>query len=100
MGPTSPKCFPPAFSGFYPQHTPNNAAIGGQNKPQRYHHIEDRSYGELIFQEGCVHTGNLNQGRLLTREVIHHVMAAERQLENKDGLNRGFHKATDPGQSC
>lgn len=37
---------------------------GGQNKPQRYHHIEDRSYGEPIFQEGCVHTGNLNQGRL------------------------------------
>ena len=39
-------------------------------------------------------------GEAHTHEVIHHVMAAERQLENKDGLNHGLHKATDPGQSC
>lgn len=100
VGPTGPTCFPPALGRFYPQHAPNNPAIRDQNKPQRYNNIEDTGYGELIFQEACVHTGAFNQGRHLRHEIIHPVVAAERQLENQDGLNCGLHETTDPGQSC
>ena len=100
MGPKGPKCFPPSWDIFYLQHTPNNATIGDQNKPQRCNHIEDNSYGKLIFQKGCVHTGNFNQGWLFTHKIIHPMVAAERQLENKDGLNCGPQKASNPGHGC